>query len=147
MAPLASRAPSFYRPRAGVSTVRSKAPHIPDGWPALIPRIFVDDPEPLVTFIKQVFGAAGTFHPERPTELRIGDSMVLVSSSTERGPVAAYLYVYVEDADATHRRALEAGATSLEPPRDQAYGDRRAMVRDAWGNTWQIATHSGRFTP
>jgi uncharacterized glyoxalase superfamily protein PhnB len=21
------------------------------------------------------------------------------------------------------------------------YGDRRAMVKDAWGNIWQIATH------
>ena len=124
-----------------------KARHIPDGWPALIPRIFVDTPEPLVAFIKQVFGASGSFHRERPTELRIGDSMLMVGASTERGSVPAYLYVYVEDADATYRRALESGATSLETPRDLPYGDRRAMVQDAWGNTWQIATHGGRFTP
>jgi putative transcriptional regulator len=29
--------------------------YIPSGWPALIPRISVDDPEALVTFIRQVF--------------------------------------------------------------------------------------------
>jgi uncharacterized glyoxalase superfamily protein PhnB len=124
-----------------------EARHIPPGWPALIPRIFVAEPERLVAFIKQVFGATGSFHRERPSELRIGDSMLLVGASTERGAFPAFLYVYVEDADATYRRALEAGATSLESPRDLPYGDRRAMVRDAWGNTWQIATHSGRFTP
>jgi uncharacterized glyoxalase superfamily protein PhnB len=73
--------------------------------------------------------------------------MLMVSSSLEREPAPAFLYVYVEDADATHRRALEGGATSLETPRDTPYGDRRATVRDAWGNTWQIATHSGRFAP
>ena len=48
----------------------------------------------------------------------------------------AFLYVYVDDADAVYTRALAAGAVSLEPPA----GDRRAMVRDEWGNTWQIAT-------
>jgi uncharacterized glyoxalase superfamily protein PhnB len=125
----------------------TRARHIPRGWPVLIPRIFVDAPEGLVAFIKQVFGATGSFQRERPSELRIGDSMLMVSGSLERGQVPAFLYVYVEDTDSTYRRALESGATSLEPPRDLPYGDRRAMVRDAWGNTWQIATHGGRFTP
>ena len=48
------------------------------------------------------------------------------------------------DADATYARALAAGARSLEPPTDMPYGDRRAMVEDAWGNTWQIATRGKR---
>jgi hypothetical protein len=30
---------------------------------------------------------------------------------------------------------------------EHPYGDRRAMIRDRWGDTWQIATHGGRFTP
>jgi uncharacterized glyoxalase superfamily protein PhnB len=55
--------------------------------------------------------------------------------------VAAFLYVYVEDTGATYLRALEAGATSLEEPFNTPYGDRRCMVEDEWGNTWQIATH------
>jgi PhnB protein len=123
------------------------AHYVPEGWPTVVPRIFVDEPEALVAFLRHVFSAAGSFHPERPSELRVGDSMLMVSSSLERGPMPAFLYVYVEDADATHRRALEAGARSLEAPRDLPYGDRRAMVQDAWGNVWQIATHGGRFTP
>ena len=121
--------------------------HVPEGWPALIPRLVVDDPERLVAFVQRVFGATGGFHPERPSELRIGDSLLMVSGATERERSTGFLYVYVADADAAYRRALDAGATSLEAPRDLPYGDRRAMVRDVWGNTWQIATHGGRFTP
>ncbi|MGD8752804.1 MAG: hypothetical protein PVG14_15335 [Anaerolineales bacterium] len=34
------------------------------------------------------------------------------------------LYLYLEDTDAAYQRALEAGATSLQEPQDQFYGDR-----------------------
>jgi len=125
----------------------ANATYIPAGWPALIPRIAVDDPEALVTFIQHVFGAAGHFNPERPSELRIGDSLVMVGSTIDRRPMPAFLYVYVADADTVFRRAVDRGAKAIEEPQDMPYGDRRAMVEDPWGNTWQIATHSGQFSP
>jgi PhnB protein len=120
--------------------------HVPVGWPTVIPRIAVDDPEALVAFIQHVFGAVGRFHPERPSELRIGDSIVMVGSTVDRRAMPAFLYVYVDDTDLVFQRALDRGAKSLEEPQDMPYGDRRAMVRDRWDNTWQIATHHGRFT-
>ena len=123
------------------------AKYKPAGWPALIPRISVDDPEALVSFIKHVFNATGDFHPHRPAELRIGDSMLMIGSTLDRSPMPAFLYVYVEDADSAFGRALEYGAQSIEKPQDMPYGDRRAMVRDPWGNAWQIATHRGQFSP
>jgi uncharacterized glyoxalase superfamily protein PhnB len=123
------------------------AKHIPAGWPALIPRLAADDPAAMVSFIQQVFGATGQFNRERPSELRIGDSLLMVGSLLERELSTAFLYLYVEDTDATYERALECGAASLEAPQDMPYGDRRAMVRDPWGTTWQIATHLGEFTP
>lgn len=123
------------------------ANHVPDGWPAVVPRIAVDDPVALVGFIQQVFGASGPVQSDRPTELRIGDSLIMVGSTVERQAMPAFLYVYVEDADATFGTAIELGAKSLEAPQETPYGDRRAMIRDAWGNTWQIATHRGRFRP
>jgi hypothetical protein len=55
-----------------------KSKHGPVGWPTVIPWITVDDPEALVAFIQHVFGAVGRFRPERPSELRIGDSIVMV---------------------------------------------------------------------
>jgi len=120
--------------------------YIPDGWPAVIPRISVDDPAALVDFVQQVFGAEGRYHPERPSELHIGDSLIMIGSTLERDAMPAFLYVYVEDADAVFQRAVARGASAIEEPQDMPYGDRRAMVRDRWGNTWQIATHAGGFT-
>jgi uncharacterized glyoxalase superfamily protein PhnB len=121
--------------------------HVPDGWPALIPRIAVNDPEGLVGFIQHVFGARGQFQSGRPSELWVGDSLLMVGSTVERQPMPAFLYVYVEDADSTFQRALDRGSESVEKPEDMPYGDRRAMIRDPWGNVWQVATHRGRFTP
>jgi PhnB protein len=124
-----------------------KTHHVPAGWHAVTPRIAVDQPRALVDFIKRVFGAIGDYQAERPTELRIGDSIVMISGVSARDAMPAFLYVYVEDTDATYQRALDAGATSVESPRELPYGDRRAMVEDSWGNAWQIATHGGQFTP
>jgi enamine deaminase RidA (YjgF/YER057c/UK114 family)/uncharacterized glyoxalase superfamily protein PhnB len=113
---------------------------VPAGYNAVTPRIVVGDPAGCVAFLKTVFHATGEVHPEAPAEVRIGDSVVLVSGAGAREAFPAFLYVYVADAEAVYRRALEAGAESLEAPRDTPYGDRRAMVRDRWGNVWQIAT-------
>ncbi|MBU6494593.1 MAG: VOC family protein [Burkholderiales bacterium] len=114
----------------------------PDGWHTVTPRIVVQDPENLVKFIKRVFQARGEFRLGLPAQMMIGDSVVMVSGGDGlRDPMPAFLYVYVEDVDATFQRAIAANAVSLEVPTDLPYGDRRAMVRDPWGNTWQIATH------
>lgn len=112
----------------------------PEGWHTLTPRIFTADPAGLVAFLQESFGATGDYQGDRPAELRIGDSMLMVGGTEARAPMAASLYMYVDDTDATYERAIAAGATSLEGPRDTPYGDRRAMVEDAWGNHWQIAT-------
>jgi uncharacterized glyoxalase superfamily protein PhnB len=114
---------------------------IPEGWHSITPRLVVHDPAKLVQFLKDVFGAIGDFETDRPSQVRIGDSMVMISGVGPRDPMPAFLYVYVEDSDATYERALKAGAVSLEEPGDTPYGARRAMVEDPWGNDWQIATH------
>jgi PhnB protein len=117
----------------------------PDGWRTVTPRIVTDDVARLVGFLKIVFGATGRLQSGAPTELRIGDSLVLISDSGgAREAMPAFLYVYVENADATYQRAIAAGAESIEGPGEMPYGDRRATVRDSWGNIWQIATYRGR---
>ena len=115
----------------------------PEGWHTVTPRIVVHEAKDLVAFLKQVFGAMGEYRQERPSEVRIGDSVIMISDAGARNPMTAFLYVYVSDTDATYRRALEAGARGLEAPSVVPYGDRRCMVEDKWGNTWQIATHIG----
>jgi PhnB protein len=92
-----------------------------------------------VAFLRAAFHATGALEAGRPAEVRVGDSLIMVSSATERDEFPAFLYVYVDDADEVYERALTAGATTLEPPLDTPYGDRRAMVRDPFGNVFQIA--------
>ncbi len=112
----------------------------PPGWHTITPRIVVTEVEELVEFLRFTFGAEGEFRAAMPSEIKIGDSLIMVSGAGVRDTGTAFLYVYVDDADATYQRALECGATSLEEPRDLPYGDRRGMVRDPWNNVWQIAT-------
>jgi uncharacterized glyoxalase superfamily protein PhnB len=109
------------------------------GFHSVTPRLVVADVAAEITFLRTVFDATGDHHAGRPAEIRIGDSLVMVSPAEARDRFPAFLYVYVDDADAAHARALAAGATSLEAPFDTPYGDRRAMVRDPFGNVWQIA--------
>ena len=109
------------------------------GYRSVTPRVVVSDVAAQVAFLRAVFDATGEVVEGRPAELHIGDSLVMITSTAERDLFPAFLYVYVEDADDTHRRALEAGATTIEEPLDTPYGDRRAMVRDPFGNILQIA--------
>lgn len=115
---------------------------IPAGWHSVTPRLVAHDVAGLVEFFKQAFDATGDVHPDRPCEVRIGDSLVMVSGVGVRDSMPTFLYLYVEDTDATYQRAVEAGAESIEAPQDMHYGDRRAMIKDPGGNVWQIATHN-----
>jgi predicted enzyme related to lactoylglutathione lyase len=110
---------------------------MPASYRSLTPRSIVADVEAEVAFLRAVFSAEGVVEPGRPCEVTIGDSLLMVSDGRE--PFPALLYVYVDDADAVYERAVAAGASTMEPPTDQFYGDRRAMVRSPQGNVFQIA--------
>jgi PhnB protein len=63
----------------------------PDGWHTVTPRIVTPDPECLIGFLKEVFGASGEYCADRPAEMRIGDSRVMVSGKGQRDSIAAFL--------------------------------------------------------
>ena len=90
----------------------------------------VNDAGAAVQFLRTVFDATGDAVPERPAEMRIGDSVVMVSQAGEREVFPAFLYVYVDDADAVYHRALGAGAVSVEAP-----GIRRTVIAGRWCGT------------
>jgi|SRR5580704_16032071 PhnB protein len=123
-----------------MKNLASRSP-APNGWHTVTPRIVARDAEQLVAFLHKVFDATGTYQKEQPAEVRIGDSLIMVSDVGVRDPMGAFLYVYVNDVDPVYDRAVKAGAKSLEEPAIMPYGDRRAMVQDRWGNVWQIAAH------
>ncbi len=119
-----------------------------EGFHTVTPYLVADRPEEFLTFLKQAFGAEETFRAPGSAggmhvELRIGDSMVMAGGGAPVGVPAtpSAIHLYVTDADAVYRRALAAGATSFYDPMDMPYGDREGGVRDAFGNSWYIATH------
>jgi PhnB protein len=121
---------------------------IPEGYPQVSPYLIVDEPAALIRFITDVFGGKEIRRHEDDkgriahAEVRLGDSVIMMGGATEQWPAApAAMYVYVEDTDAAYQRGLAEGATSLQEPADQFYGDRTAGVRDRFGNQWFIGTH------
>jgi PhnB protein len=122
---------------------------IPEGFHTITPYLVVQGVATLIAFLQQAFGAEETHPPlQRPdgtimhAEVRIGDSVVMMGELTGIfTPMPGSLYLYVHDADAVYKRALQAGATSLMEPANQFYGDRSAGVQDPVGNRWWIATH------
>ena len=74
----------------------------------------VADTAARVEFLRSLFGATGEFQFDRPAEIRISDSLVMTTASGDRPTAPAFLYVYVDGADATYARSLGAGATSPE---------------------------------
>jgi len=121
---------------------------IPDGYPRVTPYLVVDGAADCLDFMRDVLGAEERFRMEGPNgtighaETAIGDSVLMVGDANEEhAPQPAMLHVYVEDCDATFQRALAAGATGVREPTDEFYGDRRADVRDRFGNLWSLATH------
>jgi PhnB protein len=121
---------------------------IPKGYHTVTPYILVQGADKLIDFVKRAFDAKETERYSMPdgtighAEVRIGDSLIMISEAQEEEykPMAAGIHLYVEDCDATYKRALKAGAMSIREPEDQFYGDRSAGVKDQSGNKWWIAT-------
>src|ERR1700682_5522044 len=89
------------------------------------------------TSVEKYASPDGVVHHARVT---IGDSVVEMGEAHgPYQPMPTMFYLYVPDVDASYRRALEAGATSLGQPADQPYGDRTASVKDAVGTQWYLA--------
>jgi PhnB protein len=104
--------------------------------------------EPLISFLKGAFGAHEIAKYASPdgvvhhAQIRVGDSVLEMGEAHgPYRPMQSMFYLYVPDVDATYRRAIVAGANSMQEPADQPYGDRVGAVTDAFGNQWWIATH------
>jgi len=116
------------------------------GYHTVTPYLTVKRAEQLVEFVKQAFGASEVFRTIGSAgglhaEVTIGESKLMIGGYEAVEEIPTSLHLYVPDADAVYQRALEAGATSVEEPVDQFYGDREAGVKDPTGNVWWIATH------
>jgi PhnB protein len=143
------------RSKSEETAMATQVKPVPDGYHTLTPYLVVDGAERIVQFMKDAFGAQFVFDPmKRPdgkimhAELRIGDSVVMISDASERAKAtSAMVHVYVPNVDAVYQKALTAGGTSVMEPADMFYGDRSGGVTDPAGNQWHIGTHVEDVSP
>ncbi|HUS31071.1 MAG TPA: VOC family protein [Kofleriaceae bacterium] len=122
----------------------------PAGHHTVTPGFSVQGSQKTLEFLQKAFGAEVVDKYEMPNgslahcEVRIGDSVVMFGEAMpDHGMPAmpASLSLYVENGnavDATFKRAVAAGGTSVMEPANQFYGYRSATLRDPGGNKWTI---------
>jgi uncharacterized glyoxalase superfamily protein PhnB len=120
---------------------------------SIYPILKYDDAHAAIDFLERAFGfrRLNVYEGEDGTvghgELRLGDEVVMVGSTGQgdprwdQGAGRTSLYLAVDDPDAMHARAKEAGARIERELEDQDYGSREFSARDPEGNLWSFGTY------
>lgn len=127
----------------------AKVSWLAEGYPLMSPATIIDDCARAIDWYKKVLGAKQRLRLDMPggmvahCELGFGEAVLMMGSPMppQFPAKGASLMLYVKNCDAVHRKALDAGARSLQEPADQFYGDRNARFADPFGNEWTVATH------
>lgn len=130
---------------------------IPEHLHTVTPRLVVRNGAAAIEFYRNAFGAeelgdrfTGPDGELIHAEVRIGDSVVMISDEGDNGlpakspeslggAVSAIMATYWEDVDAAWQRAVAAGAEVVYPLADQFYGDRGGRLRDPFGQQWMLS--------
>lgn len=120
----------------------------PQDYTSVSPYLIVSDAAQTIAFLQAALDAealrnfpnaqGGIMH----AELRIDDSIVMLGEAPDSVPPAGSIniHVYVPDVDTAYRRALDAGAASVQPPMEKGDGDRRGGVQGPDGTIWWLST-------
>ena len=125
----------------------------PEGLGTVLPFLLPLKARPLIDFLNRAFAAEEMAVFEESgrvmhAAVRIGDAVLEMGEAPGEAPsLPSRFFLYVEDCDAWYRRAVGAGATSIQEPTDQPYGHRTAMVLDPFGYQWVPASLLERATP
>ena len=118
-----------------------------------VPIVPFRNPREAIQWLAKAFDATPTLvvppeddQPLIHAEVAIGTGLVMVDDADRTdspfalpGPVV--VYVVVDDPDALHARATEAGAEIITPLTDTDYGSREFAARDPHGNVWSFGTY------
>lgn len=121
---------------------------------AIIPHIYVNGASEAIAFYKRAFGAVELLRIAHAdgrvlhAEISICGSVTMIGDPDERfyaepralGRCTASLHIVTDDNAALLRRAVEAGAESIQAPTDMFYGASSASLRDPFGHVWVLLT-------
>jgi PhnB protein len=139
----------------------STVDRIPAGYASITPHLIVVDVAVAVDFYERAFAAVvwkkrgdskgRLLH----AELRVGDSVLMVAQESpalgSRAPSGSggrsvSLHMFVDQVDASFKRAIDAGATVEIPVADMFWGDRYGKLRDPFGHEWSMASRIADLT-
>jgi uncharacterized glyoxalase superfamily protein PhnB len=141
---------------------KSHVKPIPDDMHAVTPHLVCKGAAAAMDFYQKAFGAVdlGRLADKQGKLMhgmvRIGDSTIMLVDENPEwgmlGPTAlkgspVTIHLYVEDVDATVKRAVAAGAKITMPVADMFWGDRYGKLEDPFGHQWSVATHIRDMTP
>jgi PhnB protein len=125
----------------------AKVNAVPAGFHTVTPFLNVKGAAEAIAFYKKAFGAEERSRMPGPNnmimhaEIKIGDSIVMISDAMQMPPTQSSLHLYVDDCDAVWQRATAAGCKVEMPLDNMFWGDRYGVVTDGWGNRWAISSH------
>ena len=135
---------------------------VPEGMHTVTPHLVCAGASDAIEFYKKAFDAVEVGRMAGPqgklmhAMIRIGDSgIMLVDEFPEWGSLGpkslkgspVTIHLYVENADAFVKRAVDAGAKITMPLADMFWGDRYGKLEDPFGHHWSVATHIRDVTP
>ena len=134
----------------------------PENMPRVTPYLLYEDVAASLDWLTRAFGFQERMRLPGPdgkithAEMELADGVIMLGcpgpdyqNPKRVGHVTQNLYVYVDvdDVDKHFEHAREAGATILNEPEDQFYGDRRYGVEDREGHHWFFAQHVRDVAP
>lgn len=126
------------------------------GYPMVVPYLRYPDPERAVRWFAATLGARVAVRMTMPdgrtghAELVLGSSVfslgLLDKAEPERSlptrqSLSSMVIAFVHDVDAAVERGLAAGGELIDPPTDQPWGLRQAIVADPGRHLWELSQH------
>lgn len=120
-----------------------------DGFSTVTPYVYARDPDAVVAFLADAFGGDVTYRSTgdaggHHVEVQVGDARLMLGGggTSEVDDQPAAFFLYVDDVDDVHDRAVAAGASSMMKPADGLFEEERgAAVVDPFGHQWFLARH------
>lgn len=119
----------------------------PEGFGTVSVYLMVQNPIELIDFLKNAFYAEELNRSINPQTgdianviLKIGSSCFMISQARDQYMnMRTSFYLFVDNVEEIHERAIEHGAKVEFEPADMPYEDRQSGIIDPSGNYWWIS--------